>query len=74
VSIVRSLAAKTSQTTYNADSNVYTDFDLDSLKVLELAEIVKGRYGVDLLSNPEAFRIMSSPRTIAKELSGINRV
>ena len=46
------------------DSGLLTEFDLDSLQTLELVEIVRDEYSVDLLMPPRSIADLSTPSTL----------
>jgi acyl carrier protein len=47
---------------------ILVDIDLDSLKMLELIELLKGRFGVDFLTSPRSIRDLSTPTSIFEAL------
>ena len=50
---------------------ILTDLDFDSLQMLDLLEIIKARYGVNLLLSEYSLDFLRTPEILAKTLSGL---
>ena len=48
---------------------ILTELGVDSLKMIELIDILKARYGVDFFAPPLSLDDLSSPETIAAALA-----
>jgi len=66
IELVRAIAPATAR--IRANTQLLTELDLDSLRVLELAETIKAEFGVDLLAPPRSMEDMATPETIAAAL------
>lgn len=64
IEIIRSVAGK-SHDSITCDTKLLVETDLDSLKLLELVEAIRARYGVDLSSDPYSVRDLRTPEAIA---------
>lgn len=63
IEIVRGIAPATAR--IGSDTHLFTDLDLDSLRMLELADTLKTEFGVDLLMPPHSMAALTTPQTIA---------
>lgn len=51
------------------NSSIFTDLDLDSMKILELVHQLKEQYGIDFLSLSSPLDNLKSPRTIYETIA-----
>jgi acyl carrier protein len=49
-------------------TRILAELDLDSLKMIELMDVLKARYGVDFSAAPQSLDDLRSPETIAAAL------
>jgi hypothetical protein len=50
------------------DSAILTESDMESLEMLEFIEIIKTRYGLDLLSKASLINDKTTPRALTEEI------
>jgi len=53
-------------------SSLLSDVDLDSLRMLELIEGIRQRFGLDLLSPPHSLADLQTPETLADAILSSN--
>ena len=56
-----------------AQTRILTDLDLDSLKMIELIDLLNARYGVDFLEAPHSLSSLQSVETLEEALKAAAR-
>lgn len=56
-----------------SDTRLLVDLDIDSLEIVELVDALKSRFSVDLMAEPNLYRALHSPATLADLLCSRDR-
>jgi acyl carrier protein len=54
-------------------TRILGDLDMDSLKMLELIDVLKARHGVDFLQEPHSLASLETPETLVAALAAAKR-